>query len=185
MNQRQREILEIIKQHGGFIAEYQLLQTLQAESPDFFEEVKKPVSLYRKHFFLFHQLYQMKDSLLDDGFQIEISPIQIQLVKIDQTGQEIGSTDPLAEFYLNEKNLYLSDEEIENMQKKFWQKYLALDKKAEAIKILKLESVEDLNLKIIKKQFNKLANIHHPDRGGNEKDFHLIKQAYEDLKCLF
>ena len=33
----------------------------------------------------------------------------------------------------------------------------------------------------VKKSYRKLAMIHHPDKGGNEKDFKLISEAYERI----
>lgn len=37
--------------------------------------------------------------------------------------------------------------------------------------------------KELKKRFNKLALIHHPDRGGNDKNFHNILEAYKLLSA--
>ena len=40
---------------------------------------------------------------------------------------------------------------------------------------------KDASAKEIKKSFRKLAQKHHPDRGGNEADFKKINEAYETL----
>lgn len=37
------------------------------------------------------------------------------------------------------------------------------------------------NLEELKKQYKKLALKHHPDRGGNEKDFIALKKEYDRL----
>ena len=40
---------------------------------------------------------------------------------------------------------------------------------------------KDASAKEIKKSFRKLAQKHHPDRGGKEADFKKINEAYETL----
>ena len=41
---------------------------------------------------------------------------------------------------------------------------------------------EDASNAEIKKSFRKLAQKHHPDRGGNEEKFKEINEAYDTLK---
>ena len=91
----------------------------------------------------------------------------------------------LKAFYLDKNNLNLPDKEVEEMLALFWKKYLAIDKKADAIKCLGLQDYKDINRSQIKKRYNQLASKHHPDKGGNPAKFMKINEAYEQLKHCF
>jgi len=55
------------------------------------------------------------------------------------------------------------------------------ERRAEMLKVLNLESEDGLDEKKINKTYRKLAMKHHPDRGGDEKDFIKIKTAHDFL----
>lgn len=52
--------------------------------------------------------------------------------------------------------------------------------KQNALKVLKI-TTHSPSKKEIKQQYRKLAQIHHPDTGGNPETFMEIRQAYEQL----
>lgn len=177
-------LLDFIHSQDGVTQEYPLLRYLDEHHSSFFDEIGSSPSLFKKHFYLFHQLHLLNQSLLEKGLRLIISPLEIRICGISDAGQSISETDVLKDFYLNEENLNMSDEEVNLMQKKFWEKYLALDQKAEAIQILGLENVAELTISELKKKFNILAQEHHPDKGGDEESFIRIKEAYQTLKAL-
>lgn len=178
-------ILDYIRQNGGSIKEHHLLSYIESEHPEFFSNLGESPTLYKKHFLLFHHLYQINEVLSKEQLRLIISALDIRLLPIGEAGQSIGGVDGLKDFYLNIDNLFKSEEEIIIMQRQFWQKYLAIDKKAKAIKIMQLDKEPEINLQKIKKRFNELARKYHPDKGGDKEAFIQIKQAYDDLKLLF
>lgn len=166
------------------VKEFQLLQFIEQNHPEFFEPLGTSPSLYKKHFLLFHRLYGLKQSLLKTGHSLMISALEIQILMSAAKNQALSDFDPLAEFYLTLENLYRSDEEILAMQQQFWMRYLALDKKAAAIKTLGMQGVDPITADVLKKHYNQLIHRHHPDKGGNAQRFIQIQQAYSDLKTL-
>ncbi len=174
----------VLHRHNNQISEYELLKIIDAEQPDFFSQLSSPQRLYQKHFLLFHHLYKLRDKWSRHGVQLSISAMSIELISESQPGQNIDHHDPLTEFYLDKNNLHLSEEEVQKMQQAFWQRYLALEKKTESIKTLQLSDVSPLRWSVVKKQFQKLAQKHHPDKGGCPKKFADIRQAYNELKQL-
>ncbi len=177
-------IKSVLQRHNNQISEYELLKVIDAEQPDFFSELDSPQRLYQKHFLLFHHLYKLRDKWCRHGKHLSISAVSIELTSESDSGQNIDQHDPLTEFYLDRTNLFLSEDEVQKMQQAFWQKYLAIEKKAESIKILQLTDVNPLHWPVVKKQFQKLAQKHHPDKGGCPKKFADIRQAYNELKQL-
>ncbi len=167
------------------LSEYELLNLIEQQLPQFFANLPNPNALYQKHFWLFHHLYKLKSHFLSKGFHLSVSALSIELIPSSQSGKNVEQADPLVEFYLDINNLHLSEAEIADMQKKFWQRYLALENKSEAIQILELSGVRPLTLTIVKKQYQKLAQTHHPDKGGDPEKFHIIQQAFEELKLLY
>jgi len=167
------------------VSEYTLLTYLQTNHPNFFSHLPSDSSLFKKHFYLFNQLYQLSDQLKSSGRFIEISSLNIQILANKDLGEGLAEIDELRAFYLDQTNLQLSDKQVSEMLSHFWDKYLAIGQKADAIKCFGLENVENLNKQIITKRFGQLALKHHPDRGGDEEEFLKIKKAYESLKKLF
>ena len=46
--------------------------------------------------------------------------------------------------------------------------------------ILELPDFSDIEA--VKTRYKQLVKVHHPDKGGDRKDFEIVKQAYEVLK---
>jgi DnaJ-like protein len=180
----QRLLLDFILSRGGSVSEYEILVHIAEHMPNFFSDLGDKPSLYKKHFYLFHHLYQMRASQQLDGGVLLISAMKIQLLHQLTSKQELTEMDVLSEFYLDYENLFLSELEVNKMLSNFWQKYLAVDKKTEAIKILGLENINELTKTNVKRKYNQLCNLHHPDKGGDEKKFVEIKDAFNRLYCL-
>ncbi|MGX5173173.1 DNA-J related domain-containing protein [Aliikangiella sp. IMCC44653] len=190
-------LLSFFELNPQAISEYELMQWLQKK--DFYTSLELPLSLFKKHFYLYHYLYQLKIALRPYQLHLMISPLSIQLLpssstqSIAQSGaaslhstndKYLADADPLQDFYLDPTNLELSDDAVTAMQRQFWEKFLAIDKKAAAIRELELTEVSELNIKILKQQYRRLANLHHPDKGGDANRFAQIENAYQNLKLL-
>lgn len=174
-------LLDYFSKHTDATQEYQLLTYIEKSQPDFFPS-NQPFSLFKKHFYLFHQLYKLNEELLLNDQCLIISALEIRLCNIGEAGTDIGRVDALKSFYLDESNLNLSEDEISQMMQLFWKKYMAVENKLEAIKQLGLQGCQDLTKDVVRKRYNELAKIHHPDKGGNEAAFVKIKNAYDALK---
>lgn len=189
-------VIEFLRENNNKISEHLLLKHLETHHSDFFSVLPNPDRLYEKHFYLFHKLYQLKQALFDDKLHLTVSALTIELLPTTSSHEQaankslgdnhpIGDSDPLAEFYLDKNNLYLSESEVHAMQKKFWQRYLAIQQKSDAIICLELQGETPLTLQKVKKQYQKLAQQHHPDKGGDAEKFQAIKQAFNELKLIF
>lgn len=179
-------LIDFIQTAGGAASEYQLMQFVEKKHPQFFRHLGPAPSLFKKHFYLFHELFRLKERMVGGEQSLMISSVGINIYpNSGPTARNLAEPDGLQEFYLNRDNLYLSDEEVSNMLANFWQKYYAIDKKAQAILSMGLENIGNLDLSMIKNRFNQLAHKYHPDKGGNEKYFYELKQAYDVLKYFF
>ena len=177
-------VLKFISEKGS-VKEIELLHFINENQAEFFKSLGSNPSLYKKHFLLFNHLYRLNEELSQDGFRLIISALEIKLCPITDLGTEIAHTDALKTFYLDKKHLELSDQALDEMMNDFWKKYLALDKKSEALKVMGLVSEPDLTLSKLNKRYNQLAKLHHPDKGGDKNQFIELKIAYGDLKVLF
>jgi len=182
-------IIKIIQSCGGVIREYELLKLVEKEHPDFFKSLGETPSLYKKHYYLFYHLYQLRSELLKTNQSLIISVIKISLVELSDTKNQLAETDALAKFYSDFNNINLSDDEVSVMLNQFWEKYLAIDKKVEALEILGLDDVDglsksQLSKSEITKRYKQLANRYHPDKGGDDEKFTKIKAAKDQLLKL-
>jgi hypothetical protein len=178
-------ILDFIHSSSGVTSEFALLKFLDEYHSDFFEILGLAPSLFKKHFLLFYHLYLIKEEMRKTQNSLLISAVEIKIIKRNDQTKHLADRDTLSSFYLNVDNLNLSDKEISKLLQQFWLKYLAIDEKIDAIKLLGLESEKELNLAKIKKRFNRLAFKHHPDKGGKEEHFRQLKQSYNILKMLY
>lgn len=179
-------IIDFIHSSGDATSEYLLLQHIEKKHTVFFSTLGKNPSLFKKHFYLFHHLYKLRECMADTEQTLMISSVEIRICsKKAPTSNEMSEVDGLKDFYLDIDNLYLTDQQIAEMLTSFWEKYFAIDKKAEAILLLGLEKKEHLDMSIIRNRFNQLAHQHHPDKGGKQEYFFELKKAYNTLKCLY
>ncbi len=179
-------LIDFIQSSGGATSEYRLLQFVDKTCPEFFATLGDNPSLFKKHFYLFYHLYLLTNNLSESSQFLKISSIEIKICQYDDTTRfDLAETDGLKEFYSNIDNLNLSDQEVNEMLDQFWQKYLAIDKKTQAILLLGLENIKNLDILMIKNRFNQLAHKYHPDKGGKEDYFFELKQAYNILRRLY
>jgi hypothetical protein len=169
----------------GSMSEYELLTIIEAEYPEFFKVEPPLESLYQRHFWLFHHLYLLQHQLSKKQLYLAVNALSIQVTPSTAQSNHISQPDPLKTFYLDINNLRMSEVEVNKMQDEFWQRYLAIDKKAEAIKTLGLTDDVALTKEAVKRRYKQLVHEHHPDKRGDAKHFHQIKQAYNTLMLLF
>ena len=180
-------IVAILKTSPQAIKEYDLIQMLEQNGIEFpFDGVSNEVALFKKHFLVMNALYQLQNDLLEDGYFLTITSLEIKIDEIKDSSDSknlIDHTDmKLSEYYLDWDNYEnTSEQDVKDLLKGFWEKYFSQDKKAAALKILDLES--DVSLPEVKQVYRRLAAQHHPDKGGCHKRFIEIREAYEILKC--
>jgi len=181
-------ILTILKAEGVGVSEYQLIRQLEADHGPFPETGGgADLALFQKHFIVMNALYQLQQSLLDDGLYLAISSLNIQL-QTNNCSRETRLSDSadtkLRDYYLDWSQLEATTaSDVTELLNSFWECYLAIDKKAEAL--IKLGLDEDVGWDNIQRSYRRLAAQHHPDRGGDQKEFIAIREAYEVLHGCF
>ena len=178
-------VLYFLEEHDNSVTEYKLLTFLQTKHPDLLNFNHQSLSLYQKHFYLFYQLYKLKNELARSGYLLSIGAIEICLSNHLFSTNEITEFNKLEDFYLNIENINMGEDEVASMLRSFWVKYSALDEKQDALSVLGLDNQKDVDFRVIKKRFTKLALVKHPDRGGEPAEFFKIKRAYQKLKTIY
>jgi len=179
-------IIDFIRSSNNATSEYLLLQFIERNRPDFFDSLGENPSLFKKHFYLFHHLHKLRVNMVSSEHSLMISAVEIRIcLKQKVDSQELSEACDLHDYYMNIENLTMTEQQIAEMLSEFWNKFYAVDKKAQAILLFGLQERENLDWTTIKKRFNQLAHQHHPDKGGNEEFFFELKQAYKVLKLIF
>lgn len=134
---------------------------------------------------LFHLLYRLQDYCREKlGRNLHVHYLKIQLSgKQENLSEGLTEHDPLREYYINLDNLHgTSEKDVNDMLDSFWKKFSAFSRKKDALEILGLS--ESAGEEEIRSRYRELAKLHHPDRGGSEKDFHRVQEAMSILKLL-
>jgi hypothetical protein len=177
------------------ITEHELLKLLQQEPYEFFSEdaLRDPLILFQTHFLLFHCLYILKQRWhLSKQAELEISALKIikrpysysLKQNADSPAKPLANTDPLAQYYLDWSHFSKTgSEEVEELLNSFWRKvFTPQDDESiqQSLTIMEFDNpIPTVQLKV---QYRRLAQLHHPDRGGDSEHFKKICQAFQQLK---
>ena len=177
---------------AGF-SEHQLFKLFQQAPHEFFatDALRDPLLLFQTHFLLFHCLYNLKQRwAISQQAELEISalliikrPFNFKQVT-EKQDQALLRADPLAQYYLNWSHFSsTTEDDIETLLNSFWRKVFNpknADDIQDSLKIMQLDApVSTLQLKV---QYRRLAQSHHPDKGGDSEHFKKICQAFHQLK---
>jgi len=158
------------------------------------------LKLFKKNFVLMNALYQIKHSLVDSGFNLYISslniflaadePSECQALSSEIVANDVSSDPSLSEFYLDWGNYRDTDENaVEKLLSSFWKRFTEynilsgdLDKRSRALQTLGVES--NASWENIKQAYRNKIAIYHPDKGGTSAQFIEIREAYQFLYLM-
>ncbi|MCB1159618.1 MAG: DnaJ domain-containing protein [Leptospiraceae bacterium] len=181
-----QNILEILENFPEGLSEFELLKSLENKNSLFSGySLQDELELFQSHFLLFHILYHLDEILKEKkGLGIEIHCLKIKLYTIRQQqrdSSELEKHDPLREYYKDLNHLRNTGrKEVNELLNSFWKKYLAFQKKEEALEVLDLHPAA--SEEEIKNRYRKLVKEHHPDKGGDSERIIEINKAMEILK---
>jgi len=199
-NPLKRSILKILKEAEEPLKEYELHSTLGgAAFAQFVENCSAELILFRKHFLVMNALYTLHDELLPQGLYLHISALDIQLKKINNSiNDSRDKTQALStKTTFNKLSCYYqdwqhfkqtNDKDVSSLLQQFWTKFLASEEKQESLACLGFDLNEqhcDFSWPEIQQRYKQLCQQHHPDKGGDKLYFIEIRQAYDNLKCLY
>ncbi len=191
MDPRLRERLfsrlhDILAAHPAGLAEYRLLELLNAEALPCFVGSNRhdPLDLFRRHFLLFHLLYGLRDRLRAEGRgDLAIHCLGIVLLPPPATPvppDALAPFEPLRAYYLDLDRMREVDRaEVEEMLERFWRLYAGHQDREEALAVFGLAG--EVDPQAIKARYRRLAREHHPDAGGDPERFRAVQAAAEIL----
>ncbi|MBF0417519.1 MAG: DnaJ domain-containing protein [Magnetococcales bacterium] len=166
------------------VREYDLVKRLQLEGVSPFDRcvLSDELSLFRTHFFLFHQLYLLQGQLRrEQRGDLEIHCLRIVLLPwraVDPTLPEIS--DPMRDYYLDTTHLERTTREaVIGMLAGFWRRLERWERQDSARAVLGV--APDADREAIRRRYRALSLEHHPDRGGEAVRFRAISEAAEIL----
>jgi hypothetical protein len=178
-------LLDIIKGIDNYlddhasVKEIELIQHLKCIQQEPFSEfnISQSKDLFRAHFLLKHALYTLQNTYLDEQrFFLDINLINISRRPFAEGVSELSSYDSVKAYYLDISHYFETEEdEVNDLLDKFWRKFLANDDRHAALSVLDLPANADRRQ--VKLQYRKLAQIHHPDKGGCGEQFKKISAA--------
>lgn len=183
-------ILAILKKSPNGISEFDILKALKDLLPAFSQLADDSnLQLFRQHFLIMNALYQLQTSLWqEENLVLDITATRITLfsasqVKLSGSTHLSDSVDAkLAAYYLDWDEYEKTDvDEVSRLLNSFFKGIsLTGNDRDTALKTLEIDA-ENPTKADIKQQYRKLAQQHHPDRGGDQDRFIDLRQAYEYL----
>lgn len=177
-------VLDGVREQSQGQTEHALLRRL-AEfdvAPFAGARLDQPLELFRAHFLLFHCLYRLRDQLVNQGEWLRIHCLEIALVPLerdpDTAGGErsLAEADPLRSYYLDLGNLESMDAAtVEAMLSDFWRRLDGSGRRREALRVLGLD--DEADEQTVRQQYRRLAQRHHPDKGGDTETLQQINEA--------
>lgn len=177
---------ELLGAHPQGLREYELIRRLREAAVPGFPDgpLSEPLVLFRSHFLLRHALYRLRDHCLEQASaSVEMDALEIRLGPYRKGGAGIAAHDPLRAYYDDLTHLDTTDRDaVETLLAQFWERLAANERRHSALAVLELQDPVDQSA--VTRQYRRLAQRHHPDRGGDPLRFHSIRKAYETLSRL-
>ncbi|WP_028491829.1 DNA-J related domain-containing protein [Thioalkalivibrio sp. ALE19] len=150
-------------------------------------DLREPLGLFRTHFLLFHCLYRLRDRLAAEGEWLRIHCLDIGIQARATDGAGAAATagtvsaalvreDPLRAYYLDLSTLdHMDAAAVQALLDGFWRRMDGGDRRAAALAVLELaDPVDDAE---IQSRYRRLAQRHHPDRGGDTATLQRLNEA--------
>ncbi|RBP79434.1 molecular chaperone DnaJ [Marinomonas rhizomae] len=182
-------ILAILKNHPNGMSEFDILKELKIQLTEFSQLADDPnLQLFRQHFLIMNALYQLQSSLWqEESLMLNISATRIhilsaaQITLSDSTSLNNSVDAKLAAYYLDWEEYEKTDaDEVSRLLNSFYKGISLSGNRDSALKTLHIDNSHPTKA-TIKQQYKKLAQKHHPDRGGDQEIFIGLRQAYEYL----
>lgn len=182
-------ILAMLKAQPHGLKEFDILKSLQSQFPKFSQLADDTnLQLFRQHFLIMNALYQLQSQLWqEDNLMLSIEATQIRLLStqhISTSNNTSINNSPdakLAAYYLDWNEYEKTDEaDVVRLLDSFYKGICHTGDRRSALKVLELEE-DNPSKNSIKQQYRKLAQQHHPDRGGDQAIFISLREAYEQL----
>lgn len=182
-------VLDILKNATETIGEYDIISRLEQQGIAFpVDNDSYNVAMFKKHFMTMNALYHLQQDLYEDGYRLNISALNIAIEPLGESSTEQSLLDSaehkLRDYYLDWHHYNeTGEDDINELLSGFWNRYHALDKQAEALVVLELNS--DASWENVRQSYRRLVTEHHPDKGGNNARFIEIRSAYEILRIHY
>ncbi|MEY4590790.1 MAG: hypothetical protein RL497_2866 [Pseudomonadota bacterium] len=169
------------------VQEYQLMTLLQAEhlldicsGDNYWQE------LFRKHFLVRHCLYKLNQMWAGQGRGLCLGPVWIVFYTAAPS-EGLPSQDTtyraMADYYGDLTHwLAATEATCRDFLDDFFRRFAALNDAEVHLTVLGLP--KDAIWGVVQQQYRRLAQQHHPDKGGDAEQFLAITRAFEALKLL-
>ncbi|MGM0554593.1 MAG: DNA-J related domain-containing protein [Pseudomonadota bacterium] len=174
-------VLAAVRAAPAGLTEHRLISELRDAGVEPFADARlqEPLSLFQTHFLLFHCLYRLRDALAVDGEWLRIHCLDIGVEAARAacaTRSELVTGDPLRAYYLDLSRLEFMDAAaVQALLDRFWAGKGHDERRAEALEVLGLADPVDADA--IRQRYRRLAQRHHPDRGGDTGTLQRINAA--------
>ncbi|MEX1058328.1 MAG: DNA-J related domain-containing protein [Natronospirillum sp.] len=147
-------------------------------------------ALFQAHFWLFHHLYLLQLAVQEEGLCLEILATRIQLRQPhhsttgrsdSRTQTELSTGDPMRSYYLDIDQLERETPAgLDAKLNAFWHGVVNPELRQADWRTVDLRPTQ--SAQVLRDQYRRLCQKHHPDRGGEVKHFQAIQAAYARLK---
>ncbi|WP_017940566.1 MULTISPECIES: DNA-J related domain-containing protein [unclassified Thioalkalivibrio] len=179
-------VLEYLRARSSGMTEHTLIAQLREAGIEPFAgaRLQEPLSLFQTHFLLFHCLYRLRDRLAGEGEWLRIHCLDIGIESMPHTPGSSGAwggampalQDPLRAYYLDLDRLDSMDAAaVETLLGEFWMRLGRDQKREQALAVLEL--ADPVDAAAIQRQYRRMAQRHHPDRGGDTATLQRINAA--------
>lgn len=153
-------------------------------------EISADLARFQQHFVLYHLLFRLQSELLElnQGY-LCIGLAKVQLLDPSAMPEAQGQ-DSRRNYYMNWQNFYqMTEQLLDQHLNDFWQQLVTPQPStcplAHAESLVLLQLPENFSLKQLKRAYRSKALRLHPDRGGEQQQFILLRQAYQQLLQQF